>query len=108
MDCVGGRANDKKLFVQDGLPLIYWWDVFTAMLSSGKAYKTFVCPCRIVDTNLVLVYILKTRCNRPHYDCLVYDIDTDKAFVMRQASKWQSNFQLDPTLQDYDADAMKM
>lgn len=85
-DCVVSRSNDKKLFTQEGLPKLYWWEVYTAMQSPGKACKTFVCPCRIVGTRLVLVFMLKTRCNKQHYDCLVFDIDDKKAKIIRQSS----------------------
>lgn len=105
-DYVGSRSKEKKLFTQADLPKLYWWDVYTAMQTPGKASKTFICPCRIVGTSLVLVFILKTRCNKPNYDCLVYDMDSDKAHVMRQDTKWQSTFELDVSLQDYDVDAM--
>lgn len=107
VDCVGA-SRGKKLFIQEGLPLLYWWDVYTAMQCPGKENKTFVCPCRVVNTTLVLVFILKTRCNKPHYDCLVYDMDTKKAFVLRMQTKWESKYELDPTLHDYDVDAMNM
>lgn len=81
VDFINGGAKAKKLFLADDIPVLYWWQVFVAMQSGGKGNKTFVCPCRIKGTDLVLVYVLRTRCNKPHYDCLVYDIVGDKAFV---------------------------
>ena len=76
------------------------------MQCPARNNKTFICPCRIKGTSLVLVWVLKTRCNKPNFDCLVYDMDADEARVVRQAEKWQVMFECDPALQDYDVDRM--
>lgn len=72
------------------------------MQTPAKGNKVFVCPCRIIGTDLVLAYILKTRCNRPHYDCLVYNIIDKTVNVVRQGDKWEVNYDLDVNLVDFD------
>lgn len=88
------------------MPVFYWWELFVAMQSNLKVNRTFVCPCRIKGTALVLVYIMRTRCNKPHFDCLVYDIVDKKAYVQHQSDKWEANYECDPELQDYSLDDM--
>lgn len=76
------------------------------MQFTGNGYKTFICPSRIKGTDLVLLYIFKTRCNRPHVDCLVFDIVQLTVYVIKQSSGWQTSFECDPSLQDYNVEDM--
>jgi hypothetical protein len=92
MDYVNGSS--KKLFVSDPVLKLYWWEVYHAMISGNYA---FVCPCRLEGTRWVLCMILKTRCNKSNFDCLIYDMDDDKCFVLKQnVQKWFSNFICSP------------
>jgi hypothetical protein len=103
LDYVAANARSRKLFLVDGLKKLYWYEVFTAMISPGRRNKIFVCPCRIKGTDLVLVWILKTRCNKPRYDCLVYNIKTDLATVINANNvNWEKDYDCDVTLEDYD------
>lgn len=106
MNCLGPGNRQPKLLIEDGLPVLYWWEVYTAMQCPARANKVFICPCRIKGTTLVLVWILRTRCNSPHLDCLVYDIESDEVRVVRQSEKWQVLYECDPKLEDYDSDRM--
>jgi hypothetical protein len=98
VDFVNGGV--RKLFRSDKLPLLYWWETFNAMVLNGvKQGYTFVCPCRLARTRLVICMILKTRCNRSHYDCLMYDMDINKCFVILQSeTKWVNDYKCDPLL----------
>lgn len=103
VDCINNIAqNTRKMFVEPALPKLYWWDVYSAMISTGK---TFITRCRLKGTDLVLVYILKTRCFKPHIDILVYDINAKKAFVLQQTKcRWQNLYECDLHLRDFDED----
>ena len=106
LNYIGSGARQPKLLIEEGLPVLYWWEVYVAMQCPARGNKLFICPCRIKDTSLVLVWILRTRCNAPHFDCLVYDMDSDDARVVRQSEKWQGIYECDPTQQDYDINRM--
>jgi hypothetical protein len=84
-------STSKKLFVSDPpFRKIYWWEVYHGIISSSY---TFVCPCRLEGNNWVLCLILKTRCNNPHFDCLIYDMDMDKCFVLKSTVQtWYNSF----------------
>jgi hypothetical protein len=95
IDFVNGGS--RKLFRSDKLPLIYWWETYSGIImhSSNKGY-VFVCPCRLVNSRLVICMILKTRCNKSHIDALIYNMDTNKCFVAKQSeSKWISQYKCD-------------
>jgi hypothetical protein len=104
---IGSGPRQPRLLIEKELPVLYWWEVYVAMQCPAKGNKLFFCPCRIRGISLVLAWILRTRCNAPHFDCLVYDMDSDEARVVRQSEKWQAKYECDPTLQDYDVDRMK-
>lgn len=106
-DAITSGQRSKKGFIETGIPTLYWYEVISAMICPGKKNKTFVCPCRIKGTDIVLVWILRTRCNKPRYDCLVYDVRTDKAYVVNALGyNWEHNYECDETLEDFDIDRM--
>ena len=100
VDYVGSSTRAKKFFYCKGIPLIYWWEVFIACQSANG--RTFVCPAHIKDTRNVLVYILKTRCNNPHLDCLIYNMDRKQCSVVKKAAQWENKFEVDPSRCEFD------
>jgi hypothetical protein len=98
IDFISGFGNSRKLFKSDNLPLLYWWQTFNGMiLHGGKQGYTFACPCRLENTPLVICMILKTRCNRAHIDSLMYDINEDRCFTIKQTDEtWYNRYKCAP------------
>lgn len=64
-------------------------------LSRDGKNKTFVCPNSIKETYY-----------KPHFDCLVYDIVHNKAFVIRQGANWEGAFVVDVVDESYNDDVI--
>lgn len=88
VDPINGSAT-RRLFTRASwtTPPLYWYIAYGAMtVSSGV---TVVTPCVCGDNDdTVCVSILETRCNRPRYNCLFYNIATDSCCTGSGSSMW--------------------
>jgi hypothetical protein len=104
-DFVNWPSGSRKLYCRVGnnIPKLYWYEVFGAMISSKSRF--FVTPCLFQDTELVLVAILKTRCNSPNFAALVYNRESGVVTIFTKGSKWEAQYTCDIT-GAFDNDAM--
>jgi hypothetical protein len=104
-DFVNG-SKFKKLFKRIGIdiPELYWYKSYGAMINVDKF---FITPCGFTGTDYVLVSIFETRCNRPHWDALLYNKSTREVTIRRNASRWIKMCTCDLSIEFDDNDMRK-
>ncbi len=89
-------SRGRKLFkrIGDNIKELYWYKTYGAYINV-KLGKFFITPCGIAGTELVLVAILETRCNNPHYEALVCNKVTNEVTILQKASSWTTRYECD-------------
>jgi hypothetical protein len=97
------KTQGRKLFQRTGTDIkeLYWYNTFGAIMVKPDIF--FVTPCGLAGTDLVLVAILETRCDNPHYDALVCNIVTKTAHIIKKVSKWITKYKCDLSMKFDDA-----
>jgi hypothetical protein len=93
-------SRGRKMFkrVGDNIKELYWYITYGAFMNV-KTGKFFVTPCGFTGTDLVLVAILETRCNNPHYEALVCNKVTNEVTILKKDSKWVTIYECDLSIQ---------
>lgn len=86
------RPKGRHVFTRQSWELtfkaMYWYLAFGAMYN-GK--KVFVTPCVVrlkgyVDVRALLYVLLETMCNRPRYDGLCVNLETNDVFIVHDVA----------------------